>query len=574
MSRLYSSFTQIARRTRPLLLLALACGILASVLTFNTAKARPNTTRAYPPSSWILGPWVGWIGSEHAINKILDGYAQYAIPATVFHFDWYTWQTCPGSAAFKFSDALLQRLQSQQMRAVFWYVPLIDLSCPDYGFAQSNHYFVEDANGNPIVTQNFTGHGSWIDFNNPAAVQWLHAKWDALLARTTVNGVQVTGGFYIDNVRPDLSGDNGTAYAEAYARDVLEYTRAHIPDGDVVMKHFGSNNPGIPFLTQYAHTAYVGDEPTNFAGMSAGIQNVFQLTNVLPGPFNEFTGNAYSKPDSETYIRRLHWGALQVVMDNSPAQKDFPWQSDYSPQVLQAYQFYSTLHWELLPYLYSYDEAAYENNTPILMSPNTSQQSVLLGNQIFAKFVTAYVSNVSFTLPRGTWINFWNENQMYQGPVQINQSVPLGREPIWIKLGAIIPMQVRDKTTGDGSNASVGALTVRVYPYQNSSFQYFDARNGWVTFQASKGKKGLVLCTTGAAPSQPLIYKIALWSVKPRGVSIQNGAVGVNQSWGSALPKLQSAKAVQASSGGWYYDSTPQQLWVKVMQPGTDCPTN
>jgi hypothetical protein len=84
----------------------------------------------------------------------------------------------------------------------------------------------------------------------------------------------------------------------------------------------------------------------------------------------------------------------------------------------------------------------------------------------------------------------------------------------------------------------------------------------------------LTLCTTGAVPSQPLIYKIARWYKAPASVTLQNGAVGVNRGWGNPLPKLNSPVAVQGSSGGWYYDKVGGVLWVKVTQLGTACPSN
>lgn len=567
-----NALTRMTRNAFAARLIFLSFCLVLLLFSASPSQASPTSTRYYPPPTWILGPWAGWIGGENSINNILDGLDQKQIPITVFHFDWYTWQTCPGSAEFAFSDALLQRLQSKHIRAVFWYVPMIDLSCPDYQVASDNHYFVEDTNGAPIVTQNFTGHGSWLNFDNPDAVNWLHGKWDTLLARTMVNSEQVTGGFYIDNVRPDFPHDTNVAYSEAYAKDVLDYTRAHIPDGDVVMKHFGNNTPGLDFLQQYAHTAYIGDQHTDFQGMINGINSVKKLVSLMPAPFNEWSGNAYTEPDSETYIRRLHWGALQMVMDNSPAQKNFPWQPEYTPQVLQAYKFYSTLHSELVPYLHSYDQAAYENNVPAMQVPFKNEASLLIGNEIFAHYVTSYTSSVQFTLPAGNWVNFWDDAQVVTGPKQITQSVPLGKEPIWFKSGAIIPLEVNINRTGDGSDASAGSLTLRVYPNRTTTFRYADPVNGWVTFESFRQKNKLTLCSQ-ALPSQPLIYEIRKWAVKPNTVTTQNGAVGINRGWGSALAKLASPRRVQGSAGGWFYDAAGKTLWVKVTQPGTDCPS-
>jgi alpha-glucosidase (family GH31 glycosyl hydrolase) len=260
-------------------------------------------------------------------------------------------------------------------------------------------------------------------------------------------------------------------------------------------------------------------------------------------------------------------------MDNSPAQKDFPWQPEFSPQVLEMYQYYSMLHWELAPYLHSYDEAAYETNSPIFRHMDAGNYETGLGNEIFARYITDYVSSVQVNLPKGEWINYWDEGQLYGGHAQFVQSVPLGQEPIWILNGAIIPMQVRDHSTGHGTRYSAGALTVNVFPSGHSTFQYFDVGNYWVTFDSTKSGNTLTLCTKNSAPSQALIYRVARWKKKPTSVTTSSGAVGVNQSWGSALTAFRNEQAVESSSSGWYYDSTKQHLIIKLSALGTNCPS-
>ena len=116
-----------------------------------------------------------------------------------------------------------------------------------------------------------------------------------------------------------------------------------------------------------------------------------------------------------------------------------------------------------MPYLESYDQAAYEKNVPIMQAPYKDEASLLIGNELFAHYVTSYTSSVQFTLPAGNWVNFWDDGQVVTGPKQITQSVPLGKEPIWFKSGAIIPLQVSNSRTGDGSDASGGFIdTARV----------------------------------------------------------------------------------------------------------------
>ncbi len=546
------------------LLLAVAL-VAAWVILPRESKAAPQW-QSFAPPLWVLGPIQGADGKEKAVLDNLAQMEQWNIPITTFHFDAPDWMTCAGNAEFQYSDTVLDRMRARNIRGLFWIVPLIGLDCPEYQIALDNNYFARDAENNVIVTQNFVGHGSWIDFDNPAAVAWWHTLLDALRARTG----NVIAGFYTDSVRPDNVGGL-VSYGEAYALDLLNYTRTHIPDGDVVFKRYGKNTPGDAWLQQHAHVAYLGDLPTHFNGLKVGIFRVFDSTPFMPLPYNEFSGFNKTPPDAETYIRRMHFGAFQPVMENVPKSKQ-PWDESYPNQVMQVYRYYATLHAELAPYLHSYDQAAYETQTPILRTLNLSKFSAQLGNEFWVQYVTEPTTTVQITPPSGQWLNYWNENQNFKGGKTYQYSAPLGKEPILIARGAIIPMHVFNNLTGHGTKSSVGALTLNVYPIQHSTFQYHDTTNGWLTLDATTENQRASLCTLGNVPSKPIIWRVAFVKNKPNQVTTQNGAVGINTAWGAALPERVTEHKVGNAASGWYYDAIAKRLIVKISALGTDCP--
>lgn len=522
--------------------------------------------QSYTPPAWVLGPIQGTNGSEKTVLDNLTTMQKWNIPITAFHFDAPDWMTCTGNAQFRYSDAVLNKMRSLHVRALFWLVPLIGIECPEYQVALANHYFVTDDQNNVIVTDNFTGHGSWLNFDNPDAVAWWHTLLDSLLVRTG----DVIAGFYTDSVRPDDRAGQ-VAYGEAYGMDLLTYTRAHIPDGDVVFKRFGDNTPSDSWLNQNAHLAYVNDLPTSFDGMKIGILRVFDSTTLMPLPYNEFSGFASHPPDAETYIRRMHWGAFQPVMENVPKTAQ-PWSPQYPPLVMQTYRYYATLHAELAPYLSSYDQAAYETKTPILRQLNPNRFSAALGNEFWVQYVTGSVTSVNLKPPPGDWINYWDESQIIHGGTVTPYSVPLGKEPILIANGAIIPMDVRTAVTGHGKTASAGSLTINAYPIQHSSFHYHDPTNGWLTLDVTTTNKRAALCTLDAVPSQPLIWRVANVRTKPNQVTVQNGAIGINTAWGTPIPQRITEIKVERAATGWFYDATQKRLIVKLSALGTDCP--
>lgn len=553
---------------KKLILLSILLAVVITAVWFGAPRASQAAPgwQNFSPPLWTLGPIQGADGGEKAVLNNLDAIAQWKLPITAFHFDAPDWMQCTGNAQFRYSDAVLNRMRARNIRGLFWIVPLIGIQCPEYQVALANNYFVKDSQGQVIVTNNFVGQGSWIDFNNPNAVAYWHTLLDGLRARVG----NTLAGFYTDSVRPD-DPTGQTGYGEAYAADLLAYTRANVPDGDVVFKRYGTNTPSDAWLQQNAHIAYVNDLPTDYSGLQAGILRVFDTNLLMPLAFNEFSGYANTPPDAETYIRRMQWGAFQPVMENVPKGAQ-PWDPRFPPQVMQAYRYYATLHAELQPYLHSYDQAAFETKTPIFRDMNSRQYSARLGNEFFVKYVTSPTTAVRFRLPAGQWINYWNESQIFQGSTTILYPTPVGKEPILIARGAIIPMQVRSSITGHGTRFSDGALTLNVYSIDHSTFRYHDLTNGWLTFDVTTQKQRAALCTLDQIPSQPLLWRLNSVKKQPKSVTAQNGAVGVNTAWGAALPQRSSEIAVEKAASGWFYDAPAQRLIIKISTLGTDCP--
>lgn len=550
------------------LLIVILCALWISAP--RTTDAAP-TWQTFEPPTWILGPLEGADGTEADVLDNLTQVEKWNLPITAYHFDSPDWQACTGNAQFGYSSAVLKRMRADKIRALFWLVPLIGKQCPEYKVAFRNNYFVKDSLGHVIVTNDFTGHGSWIDFTNSAAVTYWNGLLDKLLARVG----NVAGGFYTDAVRPDLPAGsvNGTAYAEAYALDLLNYTRHKIPDGDVVFKaNFGGNTPSTTFLSNNAHAAYVNDLPTGFGGMQEGIRRVFQTNSYMPLAYNEFSGFNKTPPDTETLLRRFHWGAFQPVMEDVPKTVE-PWDPSYPPIVMQMYRYYANLHAELAPYLHSYDEAAYESPAPIFRDMSPQNFSARLGNEFFVQYVTAYVKNIQIKFPpAGTWIDYWRPKQVYNAGTTITYHTLPGNEPIFIAEGAIIPLHVRNKLTGHGTGSSAGALTLETFPIDHSTFHYHDPANGWLDFDVTMTGTHLALCSLNGLPSEPLIWRINQIPTAPLSVTLQNGAVGVNTAWGTALLKRKNESAVDGASSGWYYDAGADRLIVKISTPGNDCP--
>jgi hypothetical protein len=439
----------------------------------------------------------------------------------------------------------------------------------------------------PITTYLFDGN-AWSSADSSATSQcsgpdcctW--ALGDEVLARLRERNVRallhVWGGCHdplqyqraSDRLGPTLLGfylDDGSSDAEA--RQVNSYLRKILPgDSEVVLKANQMREPSTTdeALRSFANACFVGDLSTDFAGLREGVSRVLSKAPLLPAPFNEFTAyddRGATRPTDDVYVRRMHFGCFQPIMAHTPWSNVDPWSSRFGPLVLERYHFYAWLHKELVPYFYSHSYAMHEDPSLPVLRAGTRPSSFQVGNELFVAIVTSNAQTLTVALPDGQWLDYWDESQTLSGTLT-SYPAPVGREPTFIRLGALIPMEVAGSQTGHGTAESVGALTVLVYPNGGSSFRYRDeTASAWRTLRSELVGDRLTLSVLPAPPPAPILYRIGRWAQQPVSLAIAVGGVKVNQ--GGSARRLDSEREVNgATSGGWFYDEAAQRLIVKA----------
>lgn len=364
-------------------------------------------------------------------------------------------------------------------------------------------------------------------------------------------------GFYLDDGSSDQELQRATEFMRSVAPD----------DFEVVAKSHQSREPSTTdaALSRYANAAYVGDVPNDFEGLREGIARLFEKARLIPAPLNELTGYDYQSrraPDEETFHRRIHWGAFQPIMAHTPFGNSDPWRPEYSGDLLAAYRHYAWLHRQLAPYFLSYARRMHEQPESPLIQPGPGPYSMRVGEEIFVAMVTSRTPTIDIQLPAGQWIDYWEEEKVLSGNL-VEHPAPVGREPVFLRLGAIIPMEVERNYTGHGTRGSAGSLTVLVYPAGTSSFRYFNDHTGtWTMFRSVVDGERLTL-SADSAPGWPLLYRVGRVAVRPTSVRISGQTVFINQSGGT--PAADSEDEVNESpAGAWFYDAASRRLFVKV----------
>ena len=130
--------------------------------------------------------------------------------------------------------------------------------------------------------------------------------------------------------------------------------------------------------------------------------------------------------------------------------------------------------------------------------------------------------NASY-LPQGNWIDYYEPNKEYSGPLTISQSIPLERIPVFIRQNSIYVSgqiyQGNSKTWAGNLNGKEN-LIIHLYPgeiNENTQFTYVDYLDGdtekTMTLQHQEGK---ILFSSPAIPI-PSVVRVTC-SEKPQKV--------------------------------------------------------
>jgi alpha-glucosidase/alpha-D-xyloside xylohydrolase len=167
----------------------------------------------------------------------------------------------------------------------------------------------------------------------------------------------------------------------------------------------------------------------------------------------------------------------------------------HNAQVEPICRTYLELRYRLMPYLYSAVRETAQTGMPIIRAlwlhyPDDAT-AVARGDQylwgrdlLVAPVVEKGATSRRLYLPRGTWFDFWSEEQT-EGGRDIDRAVDLATMPLYVRAGAIIPMGPVKQYTAEPVD---GPLTVTVYPGADGSFELFEddgrsfeyRRGGWM----------------------------------------------------------------------------------------------
>jgi hypothetical protein len=318
---------------------------------------------------------------------------------------------------------------------------------------------------------------------------------------------------------------------------------------------------------------------------SLAFQTYFTPTaaNVGFGYWSHDIGGHMPGPvDPELYTRWVQFGAFSPILrthtTKNPDAERRIWA--YPPEYARAMRDTFLLRYALVPYIYTASRQTFDTGVPFLRpmyfeypaseEAYTFKEQYLFGDDMLvapvvsARSKDTRLATRSLWLPPGTWIE-WFSGRVLQGPGVVERSFDLDEIPVYVKGGALIPMQPKMRRTGE---RPVDPLVVtvfpgpqgsaRVYEDQGNSVLYQKGEFAWTSARQSTGADGTrtveILPAEGGYPGMPAerAYEVRLrGTLPPRQVAVNGRPVARMEADVSTAP-------------GWWFDGELMTTVINV----------
>jgi len=428
---------------------------------------------------------------ESRAREIVRTFREKKIPADTIYFDIDYQQDYAPFTINRESFPAFEKMISDFRSQGFHTILITDLHIkknPDHGYAPynsgiKNDVFVKNPDGSVYVGKVWPGDSVFPDFTLARARDW----WGGLYKDFVSMGV---AGFWNDMNEPSIFFradktmpldtvhrlDDGTARDHRAIHNVfgMENVRATYEGLRKLQpeeRPFVLTRAAYSGAQRYAAT-WTGDNSSTWNHLAMSTPMLLSMGISGFPLIGDDIGGFAGSPTADLLTRWFEVGALNPIYRDHTAKgtaDQEPWV--HGPEHEAIRKKFIELRYQLMPYLYTGVEEATRTGLPLMRPvfleyPQASEfygdnRDFLFGRDLFvAPVTTEMIDAEEISLPPGEWYDYWtSEKHAYKEKISLHPR--LEEMPLYVRAGAILPMQPAVQYTGEMPN---GSLQLRVYP--------------------------------------------------------------------------------------------------------------